>query len=132
MRLNTRDIQNIALFESITGARVVDCIESENSLNFLIKRGDMGMAVGKKGSTISKVNRIVGKNVHVYEDSDDLAQLVKNLFSQTDVSVNESAELVRIRIPKKNRVKITGKRMRLVREFIKRRSKKNKVEFVFS
>src|SRR4030066_306793 len=64
-----KEIRYIALFESMTGAMVKDLlVDDENGkLTFLVKKGDMGLAIGKRGSTVAKVQKTVDKGVEVFE-----------------------------------------------------------------
>ena len=80
IKFNSNEIRYIALFESMTGAMVKDCIiDDENSkVIFVVKNGDMGLAIGKGGSTVSKVQKAVDKGVEVIELSDDSIQFIKN------------------------------------------------------
>lgn len=65
IKFTTNEIRYIALFESMTGAMVKDCIvDDENGrVTFLVKKGDMGLAIGKKGSTVAKVQKALDKGV---------------------------------------------------------------------
>jgi N utilization substance protein A len=83
VKLTTNEIRYIALFESMTGAMVKDCIvDDENGkITFIVKKGDMGLAIGKKGSTVAKVQRAVDKGVEVIEHSDDQVEFISNLMA---------------------------------------------------
>ena len=81
IKFTANEIRYIALFENMTGAMVKDCIiDDENGkVTFVVKNGDMGLAIGKKGSTVSKVQRAVDKGVEIIELSDDPIQFIKNI-----------------------------------------------------
>ena len=82
VKLSTDGIRYIALFENLTGAMAMDCFEdSENNrLIFVVKSGDMGLAIGKGGDNINRVKEIIGKHVELIEHSDDPVEFVKNAF----------------------------------------------------
>ena len=56
IKLSANEIRYIALFESMTGAMVKDCIidDEHGKVTFVVKNGDMGLAIGKGGSSVSK------------------------------------------------------------------------------
>jgi len=83
IRLNTDEIKYITLFETLTGATIKDCIQDEESIGFLVKKGDMGLAIGKNGSNIERVKKALGKAVWVMEFSEDVGDFMKNLFQPT-------------------------------------------------
>ncbi|EKQ52782.1 MAG: NusA family KH domain protein [Methanobacterium sp. Maddingley MBC34] len=71
----------------MTGATVKDClVDDENGkITFLVKKGDMGLAIGKRGSTVSKVQKTVDKGVEVIEHSDDPAEFIANLVAPAKI-----------------------------------------------
>ncbi|MDO9097090.1 MAG: NusA-like transcription termination signal-binding factor [Candidatus Methanoperedens sp.] len=82
VKLSTDGIRYIALFESLTGARARDCYEDieNNRLLFVVRNGDMGLAIGKGGDHINRVKKAIGKHVEIVEHSDDPVEFVKNAF----------------------------------------------------
>jgi N utilization substance protein A len=70
----------ISLFESITKANVVDCMDTEEKLVFVVEAGQGNVAVGKKGEHVIRLKDRTGKNIQVVEFSDDPEQFVKNVF----------------------------------------------------
>src|SRR3990172_9377946 len=87
VRLSTEGLRYIALFESLTGARAKDCYEdSENNrLIFVVKSGDMGLAIGKGGEHINRVKKAIGRHIEIIEHSDDPAEFVKNAFHPVSI-----------------------------------------------
>jgi len=73
-------MRHIALFESITGATVRDCIIDDdfNRILFIIKEGDVGIAIGKRGKNVFLLEKMTGKKHEVIEFSEDPAQFIKN------------------------------------------------------
>ena len=87
VKLSTEGIRYIALFESLTGARARDCFEDveNNRLVFVVKSGDMGLAIGKGGDRINRVKKAVGRHVEVIEHSEDPVEFVKNAFHPVSI-----------------------------------------------
>ncbi|MCX9013322.1 MAG: NusA-like transcription termination signal-binding factor [Candidatus Methanoperedens sp.] len=86
VRLNSDGIRYIALFESLTGAQAKDCYEdTDGRLIFVVKNGNMGIAIGKGGEHINRVKKSIGKNIEIIEHSDDPVEFVKNAFHPVSV-----------------------------------------------
>ena len=87
IKFGASEIRFIALFENMTGAMVKDCIidDDNNKVTFVVKQGDMGLAIGKKGSTVSKVQRAVDRGVEVIEFNEDPEQFVRNILSPAEL-----------------------------------------------
>jgi N utilization substance protein A len=87
VRLSTEGLRFIALFENVTGARAKDCFEDyeNNRLIFVVKGGEMGLAIGKGGEHINRVKKTIGKHVEIIEHSDDPVEFVKNAFHPVSI-----------------------------------------------
>jgi N utilization substance protein A len=87
IKLTSNEMRYIALFESITGAAVKDCILDEelNRAIFIVKEGDVGMAIGKGGKNIHLLERMTNKKHEIIEYSDDPAQFIKNALKPAHV-----------------------------------------------
>jgi len=80
IKLSSDQIGLISIFQNMSGATVRDCIVDEKGgrLIFVISKGQMGLAIGKKGATIENIERVVKKPVEVVEWSDDPAEMISN------------------------------------------------------
>lgn len=82
IRLSLEEMRYISLVQDLTGATIRDCIvdDENNTLIFIVKEGEAGLAIGKNGSNIRKVRAILKKNIEIVEYSSDFDQLVRNIF----------------------------------------------------
>lgn len=87
VKLTTEGIRYIALFESLTRAVARDCyIDDENDrVIFVVKKGDMGLAIGKNGNNINRVKRSIGKHIEIVEFSDDVEEFIANALQPVSV-----------------------------------------------
>jgi len=87
IKFTSREMRYIALFESITGATVKDCIV-DNDLNriiFIVKEGNIGMAIGRRGKNIHLLEKMTGKKHEVIEHSENPAQFIRNALKPAKV-----------------------------------------------
>lgn len=107
----------ISQFESLTGAGSRDCVVDNRNerLIFVINPGDMGLAIGKGGSSIKKASEVMGKRIEVVEYSTDPAQFIRNCFLParvTDIEFDtdeESRRIARIEVMDDDRGLAIGK-----------------------
>jgi N utilization substance protein A len=78
----------ISQFERLTGAGSRDCVmdDRNNRLIFVVNPGEMGLAIGKKGSSIKKAMEVMGKKIEVVEYSPSPEQFLKNCFLPAQVT----------------------------------------------
>ncbi len=88
IRLTSKEMRYIALFESITSATVKDCIvdDEQNRIIFIIKEGDSGVAIGKGGKNIHLLERMTGKKHEIIEHSANPQQFIKNALKPAHVN----------------------------------------------
>ena len=82
IKLDMNTIRYINLFESITGVMVKDCIinEDRDKITFVVNEGQIGIAIGKNGMNVKKVQRALNKQVELLEFSKDPAKFISNIF----------------------------------------------------
>ena len=121
VKLTTEGIRYIALFESLTRAVARDCyIDDENDrVIFVVKNGDMGLAIGKNGNNINRVKRSIGKHIEIVEFSDDVDEFIANALQPVSVKkvqvvTKESKKLAYVEVPSKDRGIAIGKNGRNV------------------
>jgi N utilization substance protein A len=108
VKLTTEGIRYIALFESLTGAIARDCyVDDENDrVIFVVKNGDMGLAIGKNGNNINRVKKSIGKHIEIVEYSDEKVQVV----------VKENRKLAYVEVMSKDRGIAIGKNGRNIQK----------------
>jgi len=88
IRFTGTEMRYIALFESITGANVKDCIidEDVNRIIFVVKEGEIGVAIGREGKNIHLLEKMTGKKHEIIEHSENPAQFIKNALRPAKVT----------------------------------------------
>lgn len=74
--------------QDLTGATIRDCIidEENDTIIFIVKEGEAGLAIGKNGSNIRKVKAILKKNIEIVEYSNEFDQFVRNIFAPARIA----------------------------------------------
>ena len=87
IKLTAEEMRYIALFQDLTRATVRDCIidNNENRIIFLVKPGDMGLAIGRNGINIKRLKKLLGRNIEVVEHADTIEELAKNALAPARV-----------------------------------------------
>ncbi|MBD3309680.1 NusA-like transcription termination signal-binding factor [Candidatus Woesearchaeota archaeon] len=70
----------MSFFESLTKAKLKDCIPGENSLTFIVEQNEVGKAVGKRGCNVRKIENALKKKIRVVEYNPDVRLFVRNLI----------------------------------------------------
>lgn len=97
IKFTSTEMKHIALFESITHTTVKDCIiDDENDrVIMVVKQGELGAAIGRRGRNIRLLERLTGKKHEVIEHSEDPVQFIKNVLRPAkvkEVRVTERAD----------------------------------------
>lgn len=110
IKLSMDGIRYIALFEKITGASARDCYEDteNNRLLFVVKNGDMGLAIGKGGEHINNVKKAINKSIEIIEHSDDPVVFIKNAFhpvilKNINIKIIDGKRIAYVEVPTKEK-----------------------------
>lgn len=87
VRLTAKEMGLIALFQSVTGASVEDCIvdDKNDRIIFVVKKGNVGLAIGRGGRKIRLLERILRKRLEVVEYMDDVRDFLVNALRPVKV-----------------------------------------------
>lgn len=87
IKITENEMKYMALLENMTGATVLDCIidEKENTIIFAVKKGEVGLAVGKGGEKIKKFRSMTNKQVEIFEYFEEPERFVRNALKPARV-----------------------------------------------
>ena len=87
IKITADEMRYIALFESISGASVKDCIidEEQGRAIFIVNMGQVGVAIGRGGRNIHTLERMTGKKHEIIEYSADPAIFIRNALKPAAV-----------------------------------------------
>ncbi len=99
MKLTQESINNINLFETLTGAKVKDCLQEDGKLVFLVEEGNVKRALGKEGSNVKRISKILKKDIKIVAFSTDVCRFVGNLIypNKADEIIQED-KIVNIKV----------------------------------
>ena len=71
----------MSMFESITRAKLKDCVIDSNSmLIFIVEENEMGRAIGKGGQNVRRLERMLNRKIKIVEFNSQAIQFVQNLI----------------------------------------------------
>jgi transcription termination/antitermination protein NusA len=97
IKLTSDELRLMSLFQSITSATARDCIVDDkmDRVIFVVNKGQMGLAIGKGGSTIKQLQNMVARKIELVEFSDDPAEFIRNMLNAdmvNDVRISERGD----------------------------------------
>ena len=125
LKLDPRDMDMFSIMEKITRARVKDCFADEETVYFVVARGEMGKALGKGGVNVKKVQERIKKKIKVIEFNDHLPTFVKNIIHPVKVEeILTDEKSIKIKSPNKKTKSLLigrgGKNLKLLNRAIQR------------
>ena len=126
--LSQEEMRYITLAEDTTGAPIVDCIEMDDRITYIVEKGKLGKAIGKNARNIKRLENMLKKEVKFVEYDTEIKQFVGNLFKpfkleEIVVTDSEDGPSVNVTITQEDKGKAIGKSGRninILREIAKR------------
>ena len=72
----------------LTKSTALDCVIDDrfDRVIYVIRQGDMGLAIGKKGDNIKRLQNVLGKRIEMVEYADTPEAFVVNIFKPAEVT----------------------------------------------
>ncbi|MBI2144140.1 NusA-like transcription termination signal-binding factor [Candidatus Woesearchaeota archaeon] len=81
IRYDSTLMKLMSFFESVTRAKLKDCfVDNNGMLVFVVEATQFGIAVGRAGSNVKRLEAVLKKKIRIVEFSDDLNSFVENLI----------------------------------------------------
>lgn len=80
IKLDSEQIQKLAIFESITKTSLKDFFEDETEIMFIVNSKDLGKAIGKGASNIKSLERKFKKKILIMGFEQDYNDFARNIF----------------------------------------------------
>jgi N utilization substance protein A len=84
----------------LTKSTAIDCLIDErfDRIIYIVRPGDMGLAIGKKGENIRRMQKVLGKKIEMVEYSENPDDFIANMFRPALLSSVEKDEAGRVRV----------------------------------
>ncbi len=128
IRLSNEEMQYIALAEDVTNAPIIDCIEMDDRVTFIVEHGKLGKAIGKNAKNLKRLENMLNKEIKFVENDEDTKRFILNLFKPFDVEEvvvmeGEDGSQVNVTITPEDKGKAigaNGRNINILREIAKR------------
>ena len=85
IKITQDEMKFIQLLQNMTGATIVDCIIDDDTIIFTVKKGEVGLAVGKGGEKIKRFRSMTNKQVEIYEYLNEAEKFIRNALKPAKV-----------------------------------------------
>ena len=84
----------------LTKSTAIDCMMDErfDRIIYVIRPGDMGLAIGKKGENIRRMQKVLGKKIEMVEYSENPEDFIANMFRPAILSAVKKDDAGRVSI----------------------------------
>lgn len=74
-----------SLFQDVTRTTVMDCLNTPDRIVFVVRPGEIGKAIGKRGDNVAKLRRLLNRDLLVVEFSEVPQEFIANIFRSYQV-----------------------------------------------
>ena len=126
--LSTEEMQIITLASRIIKTDIIDCINTEEMMIFVIRKGFLGIAIGPKAKNLDRLRNSFKKNIKFVEYDRDKEKFIINLFKPYKINniifdVVGDNTIAKVEVERRDKSKIIGKEGRnieIIRNLAKR------------
>ncbi len=136
--LTNEEMQRIRIASGIMNVDVIDCIETEDRIVFVVERGFIGVAIGKDAKNLEKLRKLFKKSIKIVEFDKDEERFITNLFRPFTINSIKienlgNRKVAKVDVPPRYKSKVIGKNGRniqLIKQLTKRHSSLDDVQIL--
>jgi len=121
-------MQYIKMASSVTNTDIVDCIVTDDKLIFIVRKGQLGAAIGVKAKNLERLRNSFKKNVKFVEFDSDKERFILNLckpYKVKNISLTGDGDSIvaKVQVDISDKSKIIGKggsNISLIRQLARR------------
>ena len=112
--LSTETMQIINLASNIIKTDIIDCMNTDEMLVFVIRKGFLGIALGPKAKNIERLKNSFKKNIKFVEYNEDKQKFIINLckpYNVNNVIIDNIGDSIvaKIEVESRDKSKLIGK-----------------------
>jgi len=85
VKITENEMKYIQLLQNMTGATIVDCILDGDTIIFTVRKGEVGLAVGRGGEKIKRFRAMTNRQVEIFEYLEDPDKFLRNALKPAKV-----------------------------------------------
>jgi N utilization substance protein A len=112
--LSNEIMQYIHMATNILKIDIIDCMTVEDKLIFVVKKGQLGAAIGSKAKNLEKLRRLFKKNIKFVEFDEDIKRFITNLckpYKINNVTLEDYKDsiIAKVEVNRNEKSKIIGR-----------------------
>ena len=112
--LSNQDMQFITMASNITKTHIMDCINLEDRIIFIVQKGQLGAAIGIKAKNLERLRSLFKKIIKFVEFDDNKEAFIINLFKPykiTNITLEgeDDSLVAKVEVNISDKSKIIGK-----------------------
>ena len=112
--LSNEDMQFINMANKVTKTDILDCISTEDKIIFIVKKGQLGAAIGIKAKNLEKLRGLFKKTIKFIEYDSDKQRFVVNLFKPykingVTIEGDDNSSVAKVEVSVGDKSKIIGR-----------------------
>ena len=112
--ISNETIQYINMASNVTKTDILDCMLADDKLIFIVKKGQLGAAIGIKAKNLERLRNLFKKNIKFVEFDENRERFLINLFKPykiNNMSMDGEGDstVIKVEVDVSDKSKIIGK-----------------------
>lgn len=125
---SNEDIQLINMASNVTKTHIMDCLNLDDRVIFIVQKGQLGAAIGIKAKNLERLRGLFKKTIKFIEFDEDRERFIVNLFKPYKVNsitleADDESIVAKVQVDISEKSKIIGKggrNIEIIRNLAKR------------